>query len=73
MKQECIPTSGELVTDEAEMSANTGPERNIVIQGIDIHLVFASEPKKDVKKNVRTILKDAYVRRKETPYEEAVS
>lgn len=65
MSQEYAPfADGQFISGENVTGGGSGPERKIVIQGVDIHLVFAAEPNMDVIKNVRSVLKDAYARRK---------
>ena len=49
-----------------ETGTDTGTERDIIIQGCSVHLVFSEEPNMVAKERVRLILKDAYIRHKKS-------
>ena len=66
MSQEYGGGMGELpiISGASAFELDTGPERDVVIRGTTVHLVFAPEAKVDIKKCVRTILQDAYIRQR---------
>lgn len=66
MSQEYGGGMGELpiISGASAFELDTGPERDVVIRDATVHLVFALEERVDIKKCVRTILQDAYIRQR---------